>query len=115
MYNFSLRNGGRVSMCVCVCVCTSACTCMHMSVCITYIHILKRITLESFDSGALLSRALNLLLNAHTNIRGTGKATIIVTQLTNYSPQLIINVVDNRKIDGRYFGGTGLFDVLWNK
>ena len=115
MYNFSLRNGGRVSMCVCVCVCMCACLCMHMSVCITYIHILKRITLESFDSGALLSRTLNLLLNAHTNIRDIGKATIIVTQLTNYLPQLIINVVDNRKIDGRYFGGKGLLDVLWNK
>lgn len=86
-----------------------------MSLCITYIHVLKRITLESFDSGALLSRTLNLLLNAHTNIRDIGKATIIVTQLTNYLSQLIINVVDNRKIDGRYFGGKGLLDVLWNK
>lgn len=76
------------------------------------LHILKRITLESFDSGALLSRTLNLLLNAHTNIRDIGKATIIVTQLTNYLPQLIINVVDNRKIDGRYFGGKGFIDVL---
>ena len=83
-----------------------------MSLCITYIHVLKRITLESFDSGALLSRTLNLLLNAHTNIRDIGKATIIVTQLTNYLPQLIINVVDNRKIDGRYFGGKGFIDVL---
>ena len=85
---------------------------MHMSLCITYIHVLKRITLESFDSGALLSRTLNLLLNAHTNIRDIGKATIIVTQLTNYLPQLIINVVDNRKIDGRYFGGKSFIDVL---
>ena len=105
-------------MLVCVYVCVFACVhacIMHMSLCITYIHVLKRITLESFDSGALLSRTLNLLLNAHTNIRDIGKATIIVTQLTNYLSQLIINVVDNRKIDGRYFGGKGLLDVLWNK
>lgn len=105
-------------MLVCVYVCVFACVhacIMHMSLCITYIHVLKRITLESFDSGALLSRTLNLLLNAHTKIRDIGKATVIVTQLTNYLPQLIINVVDNRKIDGRYFGGKGLLDVLWNK
>ena len=115
MYNFGLRNGGRVSMCICVCVCMCASMCMHVKVCITYIHILKRITLERFDSGALLSHTLNLLLNARASIRDIGKATIIVTQLTNYLPQLSINVVDNRKIDARYFGGKGLLDVLWIK
>lgn len=111
MYNFSLRNGGRVSMCVCVCVCM--CACMYNAYEFVY-HIHTH--LETDYSGKLwLSRTLNLLLNAHTNIRDIGKATIIVTQLTNYLSQLIINVVDNRKIDGRYFGGKGLLDVLWNK
>ena len=44
-----------------------------------------------------------------------GKATIMVTQLTNVSLQITINVINNRNIGGSYLGSKGLLDVFWTK